>query len=626
MHRRWIIVLLALTACPKTSPAQAPAAPKTAMLPDDTVADAAPTTAELEAIDAAVADAPGDVEDPELRQLLSDHWAWTLERNPLEATSLGLHAYDARVAARGPKASEKWREEVDAFAARAKAIEAEQLVETDAVTLALFIEELEAAQASAACRFEQWSLSARSNPVTEWNYLPDVHPFGNPTDASRYLARVRAIAPSIGAQIDSLEVGVADGLFANAESTRRVLEMLDRQIDAPLDQWPLASPIREMDPGVRSKGFDDELLGELEHGVRPALVAYRDFVRAEILPNARSDDAPGLASLPVGAACYASRVRKYTTLPRTAEEVHAVGKREIERINAEMRKLGKKLFGTKRLPEILARLRDDESLFFEDAAAVRDAASEALADAKAKMPDFFGRLPKADCVVTPIPDYEAPYTTIAYYRQPHADGSKPGEYFINLYEPQTRPKYEARVLAVHESIPGHHLQIAIAQELEGLPAFRKHGGMTVFVEGWGLYTERLAEEMGLYHDDLDRMGMLSFDAWRASRLVVDTGLHAMGWSREQAETFMLEHTALAPNNIDNEVDRYITTPGQALAYKTGQLELWRLREKAERELGSQFDIRGFHDAVLGGGAVTLEVLERRVESWISAEESKPPSR
>jgi uncharacterized protein (DUF885 family) len=237
------------------------------------------------------------------------------------------------------------------------------------------------------------------------------------------------------------------------------------------------------------------------------------------------------------------------------------------------------------------------------------------------MPEWFGRLPEADCVVVPIPDYEAPYTTIAYYRQ--ATETKPGEYFINTHAPETRPRFEAEVLAWHEAIPGHHLQIAIARELDALPAFRRYMESTPFVEGWALYTERLADEMGLYSSDLDRIGMLSFDLWRASRLVVDTGIHAKGWSRQQAIQFMLDHTILAPNNIDNEVDRYISWPGQALGYKLGQLTFSRLRYVAEERLGEHFDIREFHDLVLGGGALPLDILEQRVMAWIESHEESP---
>jgi uncharacterized protein (DUF885 family) len=267
---------------------------------------------------------------------------------------------------------------------------------------------------------------------------------------------------------------------------------------------------------------------------------------------------------------------------------------------------------------IFERLRTDDALFFDSAEEVESKARSALAAAQTAMPDFFGRLPVAECVVEPIPDYEAPYTTVAYYRSA-TPGERPGTYFINIYAPETRPRHEAEVLAFHESIPGHHLQIAIAQELSEVPAFRRHGGFTAYVEGWALYTERLADEMGLYTGDVDRLGMLSFDAWRAARLVVDTGVHHKGWSREQAVAFLVENTPLATNNIDNEVDRYITWPGQALAYKTGQIEILRMRRQAEEALGSDFDIKAFHDVVLGAGAVPLPVLDARVAAWVEGQ-------
>jgi uncharacterized protein (DUF885 family) len=234
------------------------------------------------------------------------------------------------------------------------------------------------------------------------------------------------------------------------------------------------------------------------------------------------------------------------------------------------------------------------------------------------MPRWFGRLPRTPCLVKRVESFEEKDTTIAYYRQPAIDGSRPGTYYINTYAPETRPRYEAEALAFHESVPGHHTQIALAQEQSGLPEFRKHLGVTAYVEGWALYTERLAAEMGLYSGELDRMGMLSFDAWRASRLVVDTGIHVKGWTRPQARAYLTENTALAANNIDNEVNRYISWPGQALAYKLGQREIFALRVQAQQRLGARFDIRAFHDAVLAHGAVSLALLRAEVERWSSS--------
>jgi uncharacterized protein (DUF885 family) len=266
------------------------------------------------------------------------------------------------------------------------------------------------------------------------------------------------------------------------------------------------------------------------------------------------------------------------------------------------------VLGTADLAAIHDRLRSDPALHFATRQEVFDTAVVSLARAREAMPAWFGILPRADCVVTLMGEHEEQHSTIAYYREPATDGSRPGQYFINTWMPQTRPRYEAEALAYHEAIPGHHLQIAIAQELDGLPAFRRHLGPTAYVEGWGLYTERLCDEIGLYSGDLDRIGVLSYDGWRACRLVVDTGMHALGWTRREAIEFMLAHSALAENNIVNEVDRYIVWPGQALAYKLGQLEILRLREEAREALGPAFDIRRFHDAVLGQGAVGLQAL------------------
>jgi len=328
----------------------------------------------------------------------------------------------------------------------------------------------------------------------------------------------------------------------------------------------------------------------------------------------------GMAAMPGGLSCYRKLVRVHTSLDTPPSELHQLGLDEVKRIRAAISELGGKVLGTTDFAEIQRRLRKDPAMHFSTAEEVEAEAESTLARAKAAIPRWFGMLPKADCRVKVMGMHEAPFSTIAYYRNPAVDGSRPGYYMINTYKPKTRPRYEAQALAFHESIPGHHLQIAIAQELTGLPEFRKHQGVTAYVEGWGLYSERLADEMGLYSSDLDRLGMLSYDAWRACRLVVDTGMHALGWSRQQAIDYMTQNTLLAENNIVNEVDRYLTDPGQALAYKCGQLEILKLREEAKDRLGARFDIRAFHDAVLRNGALALPVLRQQVEAYIAQAE------
>lgn len=566
-------------------------------------------------------DAAAGVSDPDLARLLVDHWKTTLERAPVWATRLGVRRFDDRIGDASYDAVLAHRKLTRGFLERARQIDPGRLAKPDRVTHGLFLEQLESDVASEVCEFALWSLSPRSNPVTVWNHLPEDHSVESVRDGENLLARYRAIGRAIDQERENLRLGAKQGLFANAHSARLVVEMVKKQLDQPLAEWPLLDPVKKPRaswPAEAQRRFATGLSEAVESGIRPALERYLRTLETEILPNARGTDREGVGALPNGKACYAALVRAHTTLPVSPEDAHKTGLEEIARIDREIAALGAKLFSERKLAKVLERLRTDEKLYFASEAEIVSAAETALAKAKAAMPRYFGILPKADCVVRRMPDYEAPYSTIAYYRQPNPDGSKPGEYMVNVLAPKTRPRFEAEVLAFHESIPGHHLQIAIAQERSALPAFRRHDGMTAFVEGWALYTERLSEEMGLYSSDLDRMGMLSFDAWRAARLVVDTGLHALGWTREQARKYMLEHTALTPSNIDNEVDRYVVWPGQALAYKLGQLAVIRLRQRAESELGKAFELAAFHDAVLAEGAVSMPVLEAQIDAWIGA--------
>lgn len=562
------------------------------------------------------------MDHPALRDLLTEHWEWSMASSPEWATSLGDRRFDDRLADNSREGLAAIRTANRRWLARALAIEEEHLAQADRTTRSIFIEQLEATIASEVCRFEEWSLSPRHNPVTQWNYLPQRHRVVTPNDGRNLVARYGQIARTIDNEIEHLRRGARSGRFANAESIRRLLSVVRGQLEQPLEKWPMLAPVRRDVHGwsrEEQQHFRDDLTRLVRSEIRPALERYAAVVEEELLPHARADDEAGVGMLPGGDACYAARIRTFTGLPLTAADLHRTGMEELSRINEEMRALGEKLFGEPTLAGTLQRLRTDPTLFFTSEEEIEKKAIDSLTRATERMGAYFGILPKAACTVVRVPPYEAPFTTIAYYRGPHADGSKPGEYFVNTFEPHTRPRYEAEALAFHEAVPGHHLQIAISQELAALPAFRRHTGLTAFVEGWALYAERLADEMQLYSGDLDRMGMLSYDAWRAARLVVDTGIHAFGWSGEQAIRFMLEHTALAANNIRNEVDRYISWPGQALGYKVGQLEILRLRREAEQALGNRFDLRGFHDVVLQGGAVTLPVLETQIRDWIAAQ-------
>ncbi|MCE9579938.1 MAG: DUF885 domain-containing protein [Deltaproteobacteria bacterium] len=603
MHRRAALLVL-LAAC---GPRAAPSSP----------APTAPSPLADQAV--------RGVHDPALRALLADEWETSMRRAPTWATSLGDHRYDDLLSDESAAGIAQAQAETRAFLARARAIDPRGLDHGDAVTLQLATEGLAASDAMTVCRYDEWSVSARGNPLGELSNLAEQHLIPTAADGDHLLARFRAAAAHVDDHTANLARGLAAGRVAPKQSVALTIEQLDRELARPTDAWAMAAPAAAPHPGWSADAqaaFARALRAEIADHVKPALVRYRDLLHDRILPAARTDE--GLHSLPDGDACYRAMILTHLGQAHTPQELHELGLREIARTDGEIAALGKTLFGTTDLAATIAHLRTDRSLYFTSKEELLAAATADLERARQAIPRFFGRLPVAACVVKEIPDHEAPFTTIAYYNQPNYDGSKPGEYFVNTYQPETRPRWELATLTAHESIPGHHLQIAIAQELGELPLFRKLDGSTAFVEGWALYTERLADEMGLYASDLDRLGRSSYDAWRASRLVVDTGLHAMGWTRAQAEAYMLAHTALTPENIKNEVDRYISDPGQALAYKVGQLEILRLRAKAEAALGPRFDLRGFHDAVLGGGAVSLTILGQQVDAWIAAVQAAEP--
>lgn len=571
-------------------------------------------------------DAVAGVSDKALIALLDEHFDWELRSGPVHATTLGDHRFDSELGHERIENITANRKQRKTFRDRAKTIDIGTLSADDRTTLKIFLGDIEADIGSEVCEFEAWELSSYNSPVGSTNHLPELHLVSTVADGEHLLDRYREIPRVIEERQENLRRGLREGRVASRENVKRLLTQLDRQLEKPVAEWSLVTVLSSPEAKARRKAFSapeesafvNKAAMIVAISVSPAYLGFRDFVRKEILPAARPDDREGVSALAEGAACYRAQIMTHLATAHEPEALHQTGHAEIKRINGEMTVLGKKLFGTEDLAAILTKLRTDKTLYFDSPKAVEDAARQALSKARAAIPKLFGLLPKADCVVSLIPTEEAPFTTIAYYREPNYDGTKPGEYFINTYKPEIRPRFEMEALSFHESIPGHHLQIAIAQERGTLPAFRKFGRATAFVEGWALYTEKLADESGLYSSDLDRMGMLSYDAWRASRLVVDTGIHHLGWTRVKAEQYMRDHTALTPSNIENEVDRYIAWPGQALAYKVGQMEILRLRQSAKDALGAKFDLQGFHDVVLSNGPVSLPVLREQVEAWVAS--------
>ena len=564
-------------------------------------------------------------DDPSLAALAADAWDTYLAAHPTAATAVGDRRFDDRLPPNAPREEAALRAGLTELLAAARAVKDAGPAGDDAVTASALVEFLDAELATREAGIDDWTVDPLEGPQVALMAIESYQAVDSPRDGAAMLARWAEMGPWLDRHVARVRASLAAGRVSPSSAVRKTLAEVEALLAEATSGWAVLRPLAVERPGwseAERARFADGLTASAELGLRPALERYRAFLADELLPRVRPDERPGLVHLEGGLDAYGRLARARTSLDLSSETVHRIGLEESARIDEELGVLAGRVLGTRDLPEALARLRSDPSLHFARSDEIVAVAQASLDRATAAIPGWFGILPAARCDVVEIPGYEAEHTTIAYYRDPAADGSRPGQYYVNATEATTRPRYEAEALAFHESVPGHHLQVAIAQERPELPAFRRFAGTTAFIEGWGLYAERLSDEMGLYSGDLDRIGILSFDGWRASRLVVDTGMHAFGWSRAEAIDFMARHTALAENNIANEVDRYITWPGQALAYKLGQLELLRLRAAARERLGSRFDIRTFHDVVLGQGALPLGTLGRVVEAWLGTLEDE----
>jgi uncharacterized protein (DUF885 family) len=545
-------------------------------------------------------------------ELARDYWEGTLRAAPRWATQLGDHRFDDRLEDLSPAAKERERARLEGLRVEigeARARDAEEQLTLDALA-----QQIASDLDVLACPQEEWTLDPLEGPQVDLLDLVEYQDADTPEAATAMLARWRAIGRYVDAYVANLERGLAANRAPVRDAAAKVLAQLDELLARPIGEWPLLRPIESASGSPET--FAKELTKAVSDVVAPAFERLRAFVRDRALPRSRPSEAAGLCFVDGGRDVYRRLIRVHTSLELAPDEIHRIGLEEVARAKREIEALGRKLFAVGDLAQLRKKVESDPGLFFATRAQVREKAEATLRRAEAAVPAHFGRLPKTPCVVKPLEPHEEKYSTVAFYREPAADGSRPGTYLVNTYEPGTRARFEAQALAFHEAVPGHHLQIALAQELP-LPDFRRNGTATAYVEGWALYAEQLADEIGLYDSDLDRIGRHSFDAWRACRLVVDTGLHALGWSRRRAIDFMEANTLLASNNVENEVDRYIVWPGQALAYKLGQLEIVALRELAKRELGGAFDLRQFHDRVLELGPVSLGLLRARIVAWVS---------
>ncbi len=425
-----------------------------------------------------------------------------------------------------------------------------------------------------------------------------------------YIARLRSLPEMLAMVAERHRHGTAAGRTA----VRRLVESAMTQLSLLItDETTGGLTFSDHEDA----SFVDRVAIEIDTNVRPALTNYRESLEADVLPAARDDEHPGICHLPDGESMYAKLVQLHTSTRHSAAELHAMGLEIVDQVSEEFRQTGSTLWGTTDLGEIFHRLTTDHSLRYNDREEMLEHARRVVAAAEAEAPRWFGVVPKEACVVEPVPETEEAGSPAAYYLVGAIDGSRNGTYFLNTSQPEERHRYAAEDVAFHEAVPGHHFQLTIALEDTGLAPARRVLFDTACAEGWGLYSERLADEMGLYSDDLSRMGLFSADAWRAGRLVVDTGLHAMGWTRTQAVDWLVEHTPMPRIEMESEVDRYISYPGQALAYMTGRLEIVRLRREASERLGDRFDLRAFHDVVLKAGSLPLPALANTVERWVA---------
>jgi uncharacterized protein (DUF885 family) len=555
--------------------------------------------------------------DTELARLADDCFRRRMAADPITATEFGVPGYDAEVGDPSREAEAAHLAELDRIAARARALDPASLDEDDLVTRSMLLRTIGDERAELAARLSEVAVTATSTGV-QTRVLALV-PRAVLSDAQRardYLERCRGLGGYLDAMLARHLQAKADGRLPTARGVRQVIAQLDDYLAGDPRDDPLLRPLPPAE--VDAAAWRDEAAEIVGTVVRPALGRYRAGLAAELLPDARDDDHVGVCHLPGGADGYAAAVRAHTTTDLTPEQIHHSGLELLDGLREELRDLGDRVLGSDRVPEVLERLRSDASLRFGSADEILAAARDALRRAIDAVPDAFRAYDIAPCVVEAIDPVEARDAPVGYYVPAAADGTRPGIYAVNTHAPQTRPRFEHEALAFHEAVPGHHLQFALAQRLTGIPELRRFAYVTAYCEGWALYTERLCDELGLYSGDLERFGMLSFDAWRACRLVVDTGMHHLAWSRDRAVGFMRANTALSQGNIDNEVDRYIAWPGQATAYMVGRLRIRALRGRARERLGAGFDLRGFHDVVLGSGPVPLDTLEELVDGWVGA--------
>lgn len=557
-----------------------------------------------------------------LAGVAADYWSTQMRLSPLYATFTGYGKYDDRLDDPGASGRAEAHREYSRLYADAASIDPKRLNEADQLTLEVLKFELKRRLDGEKHKLWQYNVDHMEGPqIRIPTVIQTAQPMKTEEDAQNLLLRMKAMPAYFASYLANLREGLREGRIAARVPVEKTAAQLEEMLKVPADKTPYAEAARKLPPELQAK-YMPEVLAAVETHVKPPLDELMEFLKEDYLPKARAEKI-GLSALPDGEDAYFYSIAYHTTLPLGPAEVRDLGLSELKGIRAEMEAVAKKLRHKGDLKSFLDKVRHDPKNYFQTREEVQKDAQARIDAAYAKLPQWFVVLPKTPMVVKPFEEYREKNEVDAEYFEPSDDGSRPGVYYVNAYQPQTRARFQAATLAAHEGIPGHHLQLSIAREAPGLPAFRRHGDYNAYIEGWAHYAERLGDEMGLYKDELSRLGMLSGQSWRACRLVVDTGIHAFGWSRRQAMDFMHDNTTMTDYEIEAEVDRYIIWPGQALAYKIGQREIMDLRAKSKAAWGKKFDVRKFHDDVLKSGAVPLEVLRRRILSGLPAPTGKP---
>ena len=556
-----------------------------------------------------------------LNALFQEYWDDRLKHEPEFASSLGDNRYNDQISDYSVKAVNEGLAREQGFLLRLGEIDLAGLTAQDKISRDLLLRHF--AEDAEGAEFKEWEM-----PLNQMEGIHTTYPrlvsqlsFSTIKDYDDWIARLHAIPKAFEQTSTNMAIGMEDKRVPPRFLLEKALLQVKELANQKPEDSPLALPLKKFPASIKAADQERikiETLDAIAKEVLPAYLRFARFLEVSYIPAGR--EVPGISALPDGTKYYAFRLRHITTTDRTAEQIHQIGLDEVKRDEAEMLVIAQKL-GFTDLKSFRASLKGNPKLKATSAEALLDAYRGYLKPMQAKLPELFGRLPKAPFEVAAVPSYLEKTSAPAYYEGGTPDGSRPGRLFIDTYNATDRNLYAAESIAYHEGLPGHHLQISIAQELEDVPTFRKHGFYTAYVEGWGLYSERLGKDVGFYQDPYSDYGRLEADIWRAIRLVVDTGVHSQHWTRAQMVDFFHDHSAIDETSIQAEVDRYIAWPGQATAYKIGQLKILELRDRAKKALGEKFDIRAFHDQVLDAGALPLDVLSERIDGWIASQKA-----